>query len=126
MFSITTMASSTTNPVEIVSAIRERLSMVYPTRYITPNVPTSDNGTDTLGMAVAQALRRNTKTTSTTSTTEMIRLTSTSCTEARIVWVRSWATSSWIEGGMEARRNGNSARTRSTVSMVFACGWRDS
>ena len=39
MFSITTMASSTTNPVEMVSAISERLSMLKPARYITPKVP---------------------------------------------------------------------------------------
>src|ERR1700758_350712 len=32
-------ASSTTNPVEIVKAISERLSSVYPGRYITANVP---------------------------------------------------------------------------------------
>src|SRR5436190_12555002 len=30
MFSITTMASSTTNPVEIASAINDRLSTLYP------------------------------------------------------------------------------------------------
>ena len=33
-FSMTTMASSTTKPVEMVSAIRERLSMLYPQRYM--------------------------------------------------------------------------------------------
>src|SRR5216684_4240508 len=36
MFSRTTIASSTTNPVEIVSAMRERLSRLYPKRYMTP------------------------------------------------------------------------------------------
>src|SRR3984957_11051834 len=49
-FSIITIASSTTNPVEIVSAINVRLFRLYPARYITPNVPTSDNGTATLGI----------------------------------------------------------------------------
>ena len=53
MFSIITMASSTTKPVEIVSAIRERLSSEYPSRYITPKVPTIESGTATLGMMVA-------------------------------------------------------------------------
>ena len=38
MFSITTIASSTTNPVAMVSAISERLSSVYPIRYIAPKV----------------------------------------------------------------------------------------
>ena len=35
MFSMTTMASSTTKPVEMVSAISERLSRLKPSRYIT-------------------------------------------------------------------------------------------
>ena len=53
MFSSTTIASSTTKPVEIASAISDRLSSVYPKRYITPNVPISDSGTAMLGMMVA-------------------------------------------------------------------------
>ena len=58
-FSSTTIASSTTKPVEIVSAISDRLSRLYPIRYITPNVPISDTGTATLGIKVARPLRRN-------------------------------------------------------------------
>ena len=54
MFSITTIASSTTKPVEIVKAIKERLSSEYPHRYITPNVPTRESGTATLGITVAR------------------------------------------------------------------------
>src|ERR1700730_5689408 len=46
MFSIITIASSTTNPVEIVSAISERLSRLKPTRYMATKVPTSDNDAD--------------------------------------------------------------------------------
>src|SRR6476661_5716258 len=63
MFSITTIASSTTKPVETVSAISERLSSVYPTTYITPKVPSRDSGTTTPGIIVAHMLRRkiNTK-----------------------------------------------------------------
>ena len=89
MFSIITMASSTTKPVEIVSAISERLSSEYPSRYITPNVPTSDSGTATLGMIVAARLRRNRKMTMTTRPTVSISSNCTSSTEARIVVVRS-------------------------------------
>ena len=58
IFSITTMASSTTNPVEMVRAISERLSRLYPNRYITASVPISETGTATRGnqrgAAVAQ------------------------------------------------------------------------
>ena len=53
MFSIMTMASSTTKPVAMVSAISVRLLIEKPARYMTPNVPTSDSGTATLGMIVA-------------------------------------------------------------------------
>ena len=56
-----TIASSTTNPVAIVSAISDRLLRLNPARYITAKVPTSDNGTDRLGINVAEGLRRKTK-----------------------------------------------------------------
>ncbi len=59
MFSIITMASSTTNPVAIVSAISERLLRLKFARYMTAKVPMSDSGTDRLGMMVAGTLRRN-------------------------------------------------------------------
>ena len=67
MFSITTMASSTTKPVAMVSAIRERLSRLYPKRYMTAHVPMSDTGTATPGISVARPLRRKTNTTTMTS-----------------------------------------------------------
>src|SRR5579884_4420113 len=89
MFSIMTIASSTTKPVAIVSAIRDRLLRLKPNRYMTANVPTRDNGTDRLGITVADGLRRNTKITATTSTTASNNSNSTSATEARIVTVRS-------------------------------------
>ncbi len=66
MFSIITMASSTTNPVEIVSAINVRLFKLKSSMYITANVPISDSGTATLGIIVAESVRRNRKITSTT------------------------------------------------------------
>ena len=44
MFSIITMASSTTKPVEMVSAIKVRLFRLKPRAYIAPKVPTSDSG----------------------------------------------------------------------------------
>ena len=71
MFSITTMASSTTKPVAMVSAISDKLSRLYPARYIAPNVPINETGTATLGMNVARRSRRNTKTTRITRATEI-------------------------------------------------------
>ena len=84
-----TMASSTTKPVAMVRAIRVRLLMEKPARYMTPNVPTSDSGTATLGMIVAGTLRRNRKITMTTRATDSNSSNCTSCTEARMVVVRS-------------------------------------
>ena len=89
MFSIITIASSTTKPVEIVSAISERLSRLYPSMYMTANVPTSERGTAMPGMIVAEALRRKRKMTITTSTVVSSSSNSTSFTDARMVVVRS-------------------------------------
>ena len=89
MFSIITIASSTTKPVPIVSAISERLSRLKPIKYITPNVPISDNGSATPAMIVARIERRKASTTSTTSTTDSISVNCTSAIDALIVPVRS-------------------------------------
>ncbi len=49
---------------------------------------------------------------------------STSLTEARMVVVRSRTLVMSMPCGMEAFRNGNWLRMRSTVWMMFAPGWR--
>ena len=54
MFSIMTMASSTTKPVPIVSAISDRLSSEKPQNHITPKVAISDTGSATPAMMVAR------------------------------------------------------------------------
>src|SRR2546426_307929 len=54
-FSSTTMASSTTKPVAMVSAINDRLLRLNLHKYITPKVTISDTGTATLGISVARA-----------------------------------------------------------------------
>src|ERR1035438_9258099 len=124
MFSITTIASSTTKPVEIVNAISERLSMLKPNRYITAKVPMSETGTATVGMSVARQLRGKMKTTRITRMTERMRVLSTSLTEARMVVVRSTTIVVLMPCGMDASIDGNCAMTRSTVSMILAPGWR--
>ena len=124
MFSIMTIASSTTKPVEMTSAISVRLLIEKSTRYITPKVPTSDSGTATPGMIVAGRLRRKTKITATTSPMASSSSISTSSTEARMVVVRSPSTRTSMEAGSDACSCGSSAFTRSTVSMTLAPGWR--
>jgi hypothetical protein len=124
MFSIITMASSTTKPVAMVSAISVRLLIEKPAMYITPNVPTSDSGTATPGMIVADRLRRKMKITITTSATASSSSNSTSLTEARIVVVRSVSCCTCTEAGSDARNWGISVLMRSTTSITLAPGWR--
>src|SRR3954469_11137786 len=102
MFSITTIASSTTKPVATVIAISDRLSMLKPSRYMTPKVPISDTGTATLGMNVERQSRRKAKTTRMTSRIEMTSVISTSRTEERMVVVESTTTFMSIAGEIEA------------------------
>jgi hypothetical protein len=123
VFSSTTIASSTTNPVATVNAIRLRLSRLKPSRYMTPNVPSSAVTVATAGTSVARTLRRNALTTSTTSSTATMSVISISCSDARIECVRSDATWRSTSAGSSACSAGSSARTASTVSMTLAAGW---
>ncbi len=124
MFSIITTASSTTKPVEMVSAMSERLFRLKPSPYMTANVPTIDTGTVMPGMNVAAALRRNTKMTRTTRTTASISSNWTSWTEARMVVVRSVSTVTCTADGRALWSCGRSCLTRSTTSIRLAPGWR--
>ncbi|MNC86458.1 hypothetical protein D3C83_21240 [compost metagenome] len=124
MFSIITIASSTTKPVAIVSAISVRLLIENPARYITPNVPISDSGTAMLGISVPAAVRRKRKMTKTTSAIAMTSSICTSRTDARIVTVRSVRSAMSTPGGSVACSCGSSFLTRSTTSITFAPGWR--
>ncbi len=119
-----TMASSTTKPVEIVSAISDRLSRLKLSRYMTPRQPTSDSGADRLGISVAGSVRRKTKMTRTTSTIAMRSSNSTSLTEARIVVVRSLSTVASTPAGKPASICGSCLRMESTTWMTLAPGWR--
>jgi len=77
MFSIITIASSTTKPVPMVSAISERLSSEKPANHMTRNVAMRESGNATPAMIVARMVRRKISTTSTTSATAS---TSVNCT----------------------------------------------
>ena len=124
MFSIITIASSTTKPVPIVSAISDRLSSEKPQNHMTPKVAISDRGSVMPAMIVARMVRRKISTTSTTRATASTRVNCTSCTEARIVWVRSCTTSSLTLAGAARCRRGSSRWISRTVSITLAPGWR--
>ena len=86
----------------MVSAISERLFRLYPSRYMTPKVPISESGTATLGITVAEKLRRKRKITITTRPTVSISSNCTSLTEARMVVVRSVSTCTLMDCGSDA------------------------
>ena len=78
MFSMTITASSTTKPVAIVNAIRDRLSSEKLNRYIAPSVAASDTGIVMAGIRVAVSLLRKTEMITTTRTTAISSVCSTS------------------------------------------------
>src|SRR5207245_1150580 len=84
-----------------------------------PKVPTKDRGMATLGMTVAERLRRNRNMTITTRATVSISSNCTSFTEARIVVVRSVRIATLIEEGREALSCGNNFWMRSTTLMML-------
>ena len=124
IFSRTTIASSTTKPVAIVRAMRERLSRLYPQRYMTPKVPIERCPTATAGMTVERTCLRNPKTTRITSAAEIMSDFSTSLRDPRIGGVRSCTTETLTLPGKAAASWGSRSRTRSTVPMMFAPGCR--
>ena len=122
MFSITTIASSTTNPVATVSAISDRLSSENPSSHIGPNVAMIDAGTTIDGMIVARQLRRNRNVTSVTRNTAITSVRSVSASDARIATDRFAATVSASSAGSSERRSGSSAEIWSMVLTMFAPG----
>ena len=100
MFSIITMASSTTKPTEMVSAISEKLSSEKPSAHIAASVPAMDSGTVTPAASVGTRRRMNSATTMMTSAMVTSRVIETSSTLARMVVVLSVSTSMRRSGGM--------------------------
>ena len=89
MFSIMTMASSTTKPTEIASAISDRLSIENPASHMPAQVPASASGTETPAAMVGVSRRRKTNTTSITRNAVASSVHCMSSTLARMVPVRS-------------------------------------
>ena len=61
IFSSMTMASSTTKPMERISAIMEMLLRLKSSRYITEKVPMMEKGSAMAGIMVAEKFRRKRK-----------------------------------------------------------------
>ena len=61
MFSVITIASSTTRPTESTTASIERTLIEKPARYMRKNVPMSETGITMQGMSVTRQFRRKRK-----------------------------------------------------------------
>ncbi len=99
MFSIITIASSTTKPTEMVSAISEKLSSAKPHSHIAASVPAMESGMVTAAARIGTVRRMNTSTTISTSATVTSRVVETSATLARMVAVPSRSTVSLMPAG---------------------------
>ena len=119
-----TIASSTTKPVAMVSAISDRLSIEKPAKYMVAKVATIESGRPTPAMTVARHVPRKNRTTSVTRPIAMTSVISTSWIEAWIMSVRSDTIESFAPAGSACDRRGSSARMRLTVSTTLAPGWR--
>ena len=105
MFSIITMASSTTKPTAIVSAHqRQVVDAVAQQVHRRRRCATIDSGTVTLGMMVAQSLRRNRKIDQHDKRAGQQQRELHIGTEARIVSERSETRSTWTERRDRLRR----------------------
>ena len=120
MFSIMTIASSTTKPTDTTIAMSERLSMVKPATHMSANVPASDSGTVTPAASVGPPRRRKANTTSVTSRIDTNSVRRSSAIEARMVWVRSDRMWNATPAGARAITSGSSALIASTVSTTLA------
>ena len=83
MFSMTTMASSTTRPVASVRPKRVIVLIVKPKSFMMKKVPISDTGIVAAGMSVERGSCKNKKMTITTSTIESSSVMTTSRMDSR-------------------------------------------
>ena len=115
MFSITTMASSTTRPVARVMPKRVRVLIENPRRFTKAKVPMSDTGMVTAGMSVLRQSCRKRKMTRITSTMAAASVSSTSRIDSLTTSVVSKATRYFMPGGkFWARRSSSPSAARST------------
>jgi hypothetical protein len=99
MFSMTTIASSTTRPVASVMPNSVRVLIEKPNRLTNANVPMSDTGIVIAGINVVRQFCRNRNITRTTSPIASASVTTTSRIDSETTVVVSKATSIFNPGG---------------------------
>ncbi len=112
---MTTMASSTTKPTEMVNASSETLSTLNPASHIITTVPASDSGTEIIAAKVGTSRRRNRNTTSVTSEMLAASVSWRSSMLLRMLTVWSDMVATVTSGGISRWMSGMAARMASTV-----------
>ncbi len=103
IFSVTTMASSTTNPTDKTTANIDNTLMENPARYITKNMPISEIGITNAGISVTRQFRKKKNMMATTRIKAITTVDSTSRIEALMNLVLSNATSMVTSSGRSLR-----------------------
>ena len=122
MFSMTTIASSTTMPVARMMPKSVSVLIEKPMSFTNANAPTSETGMVMAGMMVLRQVCRKTKITSTTSAIAAASVFSTSWMDSRTTSVVLNAIWYFIPGGNCAASRSISARTSSATSSALAVG----
>ena len=111
MFSITTIASSTTSPVASVMPNSVSVLIEKPNSLTNANVPISDTGIVIAGISVVRQFWRNRNMTSTTSAIASSSVVTTSRIDSATTVVVSKATSIFSPGGKRCDSRSISAST---------------
>ena len=122
MFSMTTMASSTTIPVASTMPNRVRVLIEKPNSFTKAKVPMSETGMVMAGMSVLRQFWRKRNITSTTSTMASPRVTSTSLMDSRTTPTLSKASRHSSPGGKFRSSRAISAITPWKTSSALAEG----
>ena len=122
MFSVTTMASSTTSPTDKTTASMERTFMENPARYMTKNAPTRETGITTTGTSVTRQSLRKTNMMNTTRKKAMKMVLRTSLMEARMYSVLSYITSTETSSGRSFFICSTRSMASSAIMMWLAPG----
>src|SRR5437868_3324031 len=117
---MTTMASSTTNPVARVIPNSVRVLMEKPSALTKMKVPTSDTGIVTEGMTVERQSWRNRKITMITSAIASSKVLTTSLIESETTFVVSKATLYFSPGGKLFESRSSSASAWRSTSIALA------
>src|SRR5208283_1658023 len=120
MFSMTTMASSTTRPVASVMPNRVSVLMEKPSSLTKAKVPMSETGMVTAGMMVERQSSRKTKMTRMTRKIAWPRVETTSRMDSLTASVVSKASSYFMPGGKRLERRSSSALHRRSTSRALA------